>query len=50
LFSMVLLFKFVSIPMMEKRNIQNKTGYVTYIKSVPDILPFFSLKSRINKK
>jgi steroid 5-alpha reductase family enzyme len=32
---MVVLFKFISIPLMEKRNIERKTGYQEYIKNVP---------------
>jgi len=37
--SMVILFKFISIPMMEKRNIDRKRGYLEYIKKVPALLP-----------
>lgn len=37
--SMVFLFKFISIPLMEKRNIERKPGYREYIKKVPALLP-----------
>jgi len=37
--SMVILFKFISIPLMEKRNIARKTGYQEYIKKVPALFP-----------
>jgi steroid 5-alpha reductase family enzyme len=37
--SMVILFKFISIPLMEKRNIARKPGYEEYIKKVPALLP-----------
>lgn len=37
--SMVVLFKFISIPMMEKRNVDRKPGYQEYIKKVPALLP-----------
>jgi steroid 5-alpha reductase family enzyme len=37
--SMVFLFKFISIPMMEKRNITRKPGYQEYIKKVPALFP-----------
>lgn len=37
--SMVILFKFISIPLMEKRNIDRKPGYREYIKKVPALLP-----------
>jgi len=39
--SMVILFKFISIPLMEKRNIAGKQGYQEYIKKVPALLPRF---------
>ena len=37
--SMIFLFKFISIPMMEKRNKTRKPGYEDYIKKVPALLP-----------
>lgn len=37
--SMIILFKFISIPMMEKRNITRKIGYQEYIKKVPALFP-----------
>jgi steroid 5-alpha reductase family enzyme len=40
--SMIILFKFISIPLMEKRNITRKPGYVGYINQVPSLLPRFS--------
>jgi steroid 5-alpha reductase family enzyme len=39
--SMIILFKFISIPMMEKRNIERKPGYQDYIKKVPALFPRF---------
>jgi steroid 5-alpha reductase family enzyme len=41
LFSMMVLFKFISIPMMEKRNKTRKSGYAEYIEQVPALLPHF---------
>jgi len=41
LVSMIILFKFISIPMMEKRNITNKPDYREYINKVPALFPFF---------
>lgn len=37
---MVLLFVFISIPLMEKRNLVRKPGYADYIKSVPALIPW----------
>lgn len=37
--SMIILFKFISIPLMEKRNIERKPGYLEYIKRVPALFP-----------
>jgi steroid 5-alpha reductase family enzyme len=37
--SMIVLFKFISIPMMEKRNITRKAGYQEYINKVPALFP-----------
>jgi steroid 5-alpha reductase family enzyme len=37
--SMIILFKFISIPLMEKRNIARKPGYQEYIKKVPVLFP-----------
>ena len=39
--SMIILFKFISIPLMEKRNIGSKTGYAEYINQVPALFPRF---------
>lgn len=39
--SMVFLFLYISIPMMEKRNINRKPGYQGYINKVPSLLPRF---------
>jgi steroid 5-alpha reductase family enzyme len=37
--SMVILFKFISIPLMENRNITRKPGYLDYCKKVPALFP-----------
>lgn len=37
--SMFILFKFISVPMMEKRLIRSKVQYLEYIKNVPAIIP-----------
>jgi len=37
--SMVILFKFISISLMEKRNMERKPGYQEYIKKVPALFP-----------
>jgi steroid 5-alpha reductase family enzyme len=37
--SMIILFQFISIPMMEKRNKINKPGYQEYIDKVPALFP-----------
>jgi len=43
LISMIVLFNFISIPLMEKRNTTRKPGYAEYMKQVPALLPrFFS--------
>jgi steroid 5-alpha reductase family enzyme len=39
LVSMIILFKFISIPIMEKRNRIRKPGYDKYIDEVPALLP-----------
>ncbi len=36
---MIILFQFISIPMMEKRNITRKSGYKEYIQKVPALFP-----------
>ena len=36
---MLILFKFISIPMMEKRNKERKVGYQEYINDVPALFP-----------
>jgi steroid 5-alpha reductase family enzyme len=42
---MILLFSFISIPLMEKRNKTKKQGYHLYAKEVPALLPRFFQKS-----
>ncbi len=37
--AMILLFRFISIPLMEKRNFDRKTGYAEYVRKVPMLLP-----------
>ena len=37
--AMVILFRFISIPMMEKRLLSRKKGYMEYMKSVPMLMP-----------
>ncbi len=37
--SMILLFNFISIPMMEKRLVKSKDAYKTYQQKVPPLLP-----------
>ena len=37
--SMIILFKFISIPLMEKRNITNRPGYEKYIRDVNALMP-----------
>jgi steroid 5-alpha reductase family enzyme len=44
LISMILLFYFISVPMMEKRNITRKPDYRDYINQVPALFP--SLKRK----
>jgi steroid 5-alpha reductase family enzyme len=39
--SMYVLFKFISIPMMEKRLVKSKDQYEDYIKNVPALVPRF---------
>ena len=41
LVSMIILFVFISIPLMEKRNILRKPGYEEYMKQVPALVPRF---------
>ncbi len=40
----LLLFEFVSIPMMEKRQKERRSEYVDYIKTTPRMVPFTKLK------
>jgi steroid 5-alpha reductase family enzyme len=42
---MVMLFNFISIPMMDKRNLERREGYKEYMKSVPSLFP--DLRRRI---
>ncbi len=46
LVSMIILFKFISIPLMEKRNKIRKSGYEVYIRHVPALFPGFILKNK----
>lgn len=43
--SMVVLFRFISIPMMEKRNLRNKKGYEEYRKRVGMLVPKILVKN-----
>ncbi len=38
--AMILLFVFISIPMMEKRQLESKPGYKTYMKTVSVLIPW----------
>jgi steroid 5-alpha reductase family enzyme len=42
--SMIILFTGISIPLMEKRNLERRPGYEEYIKKVPVLIP--GLKSK----
>lgn len=44
--SMILLFVFISIPLMEKKNLKNKTGYASYINRVSMLIPWFPKKTK----
>jgi steroid 5-alpha reductase family enzyme len=44
LISMILLFVFISIPLMEKKNLKNKSGYEKYIQQVSMLVPWFRKK------
>lgn len=46
--SMLLLFYFISVPMMEKRNMERKPEYGQYIKQVSSIFPF-SIKRKVKQ-
>jgi steroid 5-alpha reductase family enzyme len=37
--AMVLLFAFVSVPLMDKRSLQRRPGYDEYMRSVPALMP-----------
>lgn len=41
LVSMIILFVFISIPIMEKRNVLRKPGYEEYMNQVPALVPRF---------
>jgi steroid 5-alpha reductase family enzyme len=41
---MIVLFKFISIPLMDKRNVTKRPGYEKYIKEVYALIPFKKLK------
>ncbi|MCB2219531.1 MAG: DUF1295 domain-containing protein [Bacteroidetes bacterium] len=43
--SMIILFNFISIPLMEKRNLTNRPGYEKYIKEIHSLLPLKKLKT-----
>ena len=40
----VLLFEFISIPLMEKRQISRRSDYIEYIKTTPRMVPFTKFK------
>ena len=42
--AMTLLFIFISIPMMDKRNLERKPGYEEHMKRVPALFPWFPKK------
>ena len=42
--AMTLLFIFISIPMMDKRNLERKPGYREHMRKVPALVPWFSKK------
>jgi steroid 5-alpha reductase family enzyme len=42
--SMILLFNFISIPLMDKRNLAKRSGYKKYINEVYALLPIKKLK------
>ncbi len=42
--AMTLLFIFISIPMMDKRNLERKPGYEEHMKKVPALFPWFPKK------
>ncbi len=49
LVSMIILFKFISVPLMEARNKTRKSGYDEYMKQVPDLVPcFYRTKNEIH--
>jgi steroid 5-alpha reductase family enzyme len=47
--AVTLMFIFISIPMMEKRAMQNKPGYKEYRQKVSMIIPWFQKKKKINE-
>jgi steroid 5-alpha reductase family enzyme len=42
--AMTVLFIFISIPMMDKRNLERKPGYKEHIRKVPALFPWFPKK------
>ena len=42
--AMTLLFIFISIPMMDKRNLERKPGYKEHMRRVPALFPWFPKK------
>ncbi len=43
---MIILFKFISIPMMEKRIMSGKSGYQEYANEVPALFPFLARRKK----
>jgi steroid 5-alpha reductase family enzyme len=39
--AMILLFVFISVPIMDKRMLKNKKGYSEYMKKTPALVPWF---------
>jgi len=42
--AMIILFNFISVPLMEKRNLSKRPGYEKYIKEVHALLPLIKIK------
>ncbi|SNY38327.1 DUF1295 domain-containing protein [Paractinoplanes atraurantiacus] len=43
--AMVLLFVFVSVPLMDRRSLQRRPGYADYMRRTPALLPIFRFRS-----
>jgi steroid 5-alpha reductase family enzyme len=41
-FSMIFLFNFISVPLMDEHNFQRRQGYAKYVKNVPALMPSLS--------